>query len=290
MTVTLITGTSTGIGLATALHLAARGHLVYASMRDLSRGNILREAAASNRLPIKLLELNVDSEVSVQLAVGKVLAEEGQIDVLVNNAGIAPFGAIELTSDDKVKSVLETNFFGALRAIRAVLPSMRERRSGTIVNVSSVAGRVALNCMGIYAASKFALEAASEALAQELYPHGIRVVIIEPGIIVTPILGKALSELSLDPALPYVAAERRINAIITQGQETGGHPQVVADAIESALTTKTPKLRFLAGSDAGVFVTGRSRMSDEEWVAMGRHETDEDYFQEFGARFPMPSS
>lgn len=288
MTVTLITGTSTGIGLATALHLANRGHLVYASMRDLSRGNALREAAASNQLPIKLLELDVDSETSVQQAVAKVLAEEGRIDVLVNNAGTAIFEAIELTTDATAKGIFETNFFGALRAIRAVLPSMRERHSGTIVNVSSVAGRVAINCMGIYAASKFALEAMSESLAQELYPHGIRVVIVEPGIIVTPILGKGLGGLSLDPALPYVAAERRINTIFTQGQETGGDPQVVAEVIETALETKTSQLRFLAGSDAEVFVTGRSRMSDEEWVAMGRHATDEDYFQEFGARFPMP--
>lgn len=288
MNVTLITGTSTGIGLTTALYLAGRGHRVYASMRNLSRGNALREAAAAERLPIELIELDVNDTTSVTRAVENVLAREGRIDVLINNAGIAPFGAIELAAETTVKSVFETNVFGALRTIRAVLPSMRERRSGTIINVSSVAGRVGLACMGIYASSKFALEAASEALAQELFSFGVRVVIVEPGIIVTPILEKALDSLPQSEDSPYRDAERRIRTIFTQGQKTGGDPRLVAEVIESAITSGGPRLRYPAGPDANVFIAGRARMSDEEWIAMQRHAIDEDYFREFSARFPMP--
>jgi len=289
MAVTLITGTSTGIGLATALHLASRGHQVYASMRNLNRARALQQAAAAKQLALEILELDVDDERSVQRAVRQVLAREGQIDVLVNNAGIATLGAIERTSDAMARAVFETNFFGALRTIRAVLPSMRERRSGTIVNVSSVAGRVVGSCIGVYPASKFALEAASEALAQEVRPFGIRVAIVEPGFIVTPILDKLLNSLPLDSGSPYADAERRTKLISSHGQATGSDPCLVAETIEYAVTTTEPKLRYLVGPDAQALATSRARMSDEEWTALGRQMTDEEFFQEFNSRFAMPA-
>jgi NAD(P)-dependent dehydrogenase (short-subunit alcohol dehydrogenase family) len=213
---------------------------------------------------------------------------EGRLDVLVNNAGIAPMNPIEVAADDEVKRVFETNVFGALRMIRAVLPAMRTQRSGTIVNVSSVAGRLASSCMGVYCASKFALEAASESLAREVYPHGIRVVIIEPGIIVTPILEKALANLPPEADSPYRDPVRRTRTMFAQGQRAGGHPDQVAEVIETAIAAPEPRLRYLAGPDAAVFVGGRARMSDEEWMTMERHATDEEYFTEFAARFPMP--
>jgi NAD(P)-dependent dehydrogenase (short-subunit alcohol dehydrogenase family) len=285
MAVTLITGTSSGIGMATALHFASRGHQVYASMRNPEHARNLREAAAATKLSLEIIQLDVNDEASVQRAVRDIRVREKHIDVLVNNAGIAPMGSIELTSEATAKAVFETNFFGPLRTIRAVLPSMRERRSGTIVNVTSVVGRVAPAGGGVYPASKFALEAASEGLAQEVYSFGIRVAIVEPSFTVTPILEKTIDSLPLDPGSPYADTERRVKLMFDQARSTGGDPRAVAETIEHAVTTTEPKLRYIIGADAQAFVTARSRTTDEHWIAMGRHMTDEEYFAEFGALF-----
>ena len=170
----LITGTSSGIGYETAMVLARGGHTVYATMRNLERGARLRNAAEHERLPISIVEMDVDSDESVHAATNSIRAEAGPIDVLVNNAGIERSGSIEGLSLDDFKATMETNYFGPIRTIRAWLPEMRERQSGCIVNVTSVAGKIACSPLTAYAATKFALEALSEALAQEVRPFNIR--------------------------------------------------------------------------------------------------------------------
>ena len=181
MAVVLITGCSSGFGLLAALQFARKGDQVYATMRNPAKAGELEKAKSEEKLAIEVLQLDVTDEASVTNAVRQVIDAAGRIDVLVNNAGIGAHGPIEETDDDEAKEIFETNFFGALRTIRAVLPQMREQKSGTIVNVSSLAGRVSPPFDGIYSASKFALESATEALHFEVHPFGIRMVLVEPG-------------------------------------------------------------------------------------------------------------
>ena len=286
MAVTLITGTSSGIGKATALHLAQRGHKVYASMQHLDQRRDLLDEAAARGLSVEVLELDVDNQESVQAAVDHLLQREGRIDIVINNAGVAHLGTIELSEFDTVRQMFETNFFGVLRVTRAVLPAMRAQKGGTIVNISSAAGHVMLPCLGIYSATKSALEAASESLASEVYGHDIRIILIEPGFVVTPILRRGLETFQLDERSPYYDSERHTYTIFAQGEQTGSNPQLVAEAIEAAISDPERRLRYRVTPDANVLIDGRQRMSDEEWIAMGRHRSDADYFGEFTTRFP----
>lgn len=292
-TVTLITGASTGIGQVTALHLARHGHRVFATMRSPERdAGPLLEAADREGLSIAVSRLDVRDPGSVHEAVGAALAEAGQIDVLVNNAGLGDLGALEEVSSEQARAVFETNVFGPLRLAQAVLPSMRARRSGTIVNLSSVAGRIVGPGNGLYASTKHALEAMSEALAMEVMQYGIRVAIIEPGFFATPIIDKAVeSATSGGDGAPYANVDRRIAGIYMGGKAVAGDPQVVAEAIERAITTAEPKLRYLVGADAHVFITERAKMTDEEYIlGFGREQTDDEFFAEFVRRFPVPSA
>jgi NAD(P)-dependent dehydrogenase (short-subunit alcohol dehydrogenase family) len=170
MAMAVVTGTSTGIGQATAVTLARAGHTVYATMRNPKTGSQeLRAGAEREHLPLRIAPLDVDSDESVRNAFASILAEAGRIDVLVNNAGIGGGGGTTEENPMAVfRAAMETNYFGALRCIQAVLPGMRERRSGCIVNVTSVAGRFSMAPQAAYSSSKFALEATSESLAQEV--------------------------------------------------------------------------------------------------------------------------
>ena len=201
MAIVLITGTNSGIGYQTALVLARAGHTVYATMRSLERGAALAKAAEQERLPLSIVKMDVDSDESVEAATSAIRAKTGPIDVLVNNAGIERSGSIEGLALADFKATMETNYFGALRTIQAWLPEMRQRRSGCIINVTSVAGKIGCSPLGAYSASKFALEAVSEALAQEVTPFNIRVAIVEPGIIDTP-MARSIEHVSTDAAYP----------------------------------------------------------------------------------------
>lgn len=285
MDVALVTGTSTGIGLATALHFARNGHRVFAGVRSVAGAHELAQAIAREALPIRPVVLDVDDALSVARGVGEVLGEAGRVDVLVNNAGIGGGGPVEEVPVEWVKTLFETNYFGAIRMIQAVLPGMRARRHGAIVNVSSVFGRMAMPGHGHYAAAKYALEAISEALAQEVLEYGIRVAIIEPGVVATPIFAKARR--FNDAASPYAAHLRRLMLIYQKLMPQATRPAAVAEVIEEAVTTGTPRLRWVVGEDGRRLVEGRRRLSDEEYIAAARPMPDEEYLELTRARYGL---
>lgn len=265
MAIALVTGTSSGIGLATAVSLARGGHTVIATMRNLGSAGDLQKIVASEKLPVTLAALNVDDDASVDRALGKVLAEHGRLDVLVNNAGIGGGGSVEESSTARFREVMETNFFGALRCIKAVVPGMRERRQGCIVNVTSVAGRLALAPSAAYCASKFALEALSECLAQEMKAFNVRVAIVEPGVIATPIFSKARPS---PENSPYPHA-RRQRAMFAKSLTNPTSPYVVGDKIREIVDGDSWQLRYPVGPDAVPFLRWRASKTDEEVVSLG---------------------
>ena len=222
MPVALVTGTSTGIGFATALHLARHGHRVVATMRDLAKASPLQDAARAEGLPLVVRELDVTLPDSIERAVAATLAGEGPIDVLVNNAGIGGATPLELTPEAEHRAMFETNYWGAIRMIQAVLPSMRERRAGCIVNVTSIAGRIATPNQIAYSASKHALAAASEALAHEVHAFGIRVAIIEPGVVQTAIFENSAGATRYDKTSPYRQIMRRNGKLFAAGFRNPG--------------------------------------------------------------------
>ncbi len=283
MSVVLVTGSSNGIGLATALHFGRLGDEVYAGVRNLSTATELAGAIEAEKLAIRPITLDVDDPVSVTRAVGEVLARSGRVDVLVNNAGMGGGGPIEDVPVDWVKSLFETNYLGAIRMIQAILPGMRERRSGAIVNVSSIAGRLAIAGHGHYSAVKHALEAISEALAQEVHAFGIRVAIVEPGVVVTPIFTKARR--FADPGSPYAVHVHRLLLFYQMQMKTPSQPADVARVIHEAVTAKAPRLRYLVGDDAERLVAGRQRLTDEEYVATGRLMPDAEYLDLMRQRY-----
>jgi NAD(P)-dependent dehydrogenase (short-subunit alcohol dehydrogenase family) len=273
MAVIFITGSSTGIGLATAVAFGRAGHDVYATMRNPDRAPELASIAAKERLPIKVLPMDVDNDASVGNAVAGVLAESGRIDVLVNNAGIAVTGPVEELPLAEFRRVMETNYFGALRCIQAVVRGMRERRSGHIINVSSIQGRISIPSYAAYAASKWALEAASEALAQETKSFGIKVSIVEPGMIATPVWDKRREV----PANTRYRQERRIRALVNALLKQPVTPFVVADKIVEIVQSKAWKLRHTVGPDAEPTLQYRASMTDEQWVDLQSVESDQEW-------------
>jgi NAD(P)-dependent dehydrogenase (short-subunit alcohol dehydrogenase family) len=262
--IALITGTSTGIGLATAVTLARGGHTVFATMRNPAGGSgEIRAIAEAEKLPITVLPMDVDDDASVRAGVDQALAESGRIDVLVNNAGIAAHGSVEELPISEFRRTMETNFFGALRCIQAVVPGMRERRHGCIINVTSVAGRIASAPQAPYAASKWALEALSEALAQEVKPFGVRVAIVEPGVIATPIFGKSAS----GPANSLYPHSRRVEALFAAVLKNPVSPYVVGEAIRRIVESESWQLRYPVGPDAAPLLAWRAAQSDEDWIS-----------------------
>ena len=274
MALALVTGSSTGIGLATSISLARAGHTVVSTMRNLERSGEIGRIAEREKLAIHLAKIDVDDDQSVREGFAKVVAEHGPIDILVNNAGIPGGGVVEETTLDTFRQVMETNFFGALRCAKAVIPSMRERRRGTIVNVTSVAGRVALASHSSYAASKWALEAVSESLAQEMRLFNVRVVIVEPGVIATPISTRAPAP-TAESLYPF---RKRLMATFAASRARPIPPSVVADAIRDIVASDNLQLRYLVGPDADRWIKARANKTDEQVVLQG-NESDAEFAQ-----------
>jgi NAD(P)-dependent dehydrogenase (short-subunit alcohol dehydrogenase family) len=283
MAIVLITGTSTGIGFATAVACARARHEVYATMRDPARAPQLQTLARQEGLPVSVLPLDVDNDASVSGAIEHLLAERGRIDVLVNNAGIAPMGAIEERPLAEFRRAMETNYFGALRCIQAVLPTMRTQRRGCIINVTSVAGQIALAASAAYTASKFALEALSEVLAQEVKAFNIRVAIVEPGVIQTPILDK-MRDVPAETQYPH---EQRLQALFAASLKQPVSPAVVGEQIQHIIESESWQLRYPVGPDAAPFLEWRARLSDEAWVDYHATRDDEAWYQRIARDFGL---
>ena len=278
----LITGTSTGIGFAVALAFGRAGHKVSATMRSPSRAPELARITSKEKLPITISAMDVDSDASVKEGIDRIVKEGGPVDVLVNNAGIERTGSVEELALADFRAVMETNYFGAIRCIQAVLPTMRARRSGCIVNVASVAGRIANSPLAPYTASKFALEALSESLAQEAKPFNVRVAIVEPGIIDTAMARRIETPQTRSP-YPQL---RRFAAMFAASLKKPVPPSVVAEKVLQIVDSDTWQLRHPVGPDAAPFLAWRKAMSDEEWVDWGALDDDR-WYERLKADFGM---
>jgi NAD(P)-dependent dehydrogenase (short-subunit alcohol dehydrogenase family) len=269
--VALVTGSSSGIGFETSLTLARAGFNTYASMRNLEKSKNITEIAKKEKLPLQVVQLDVNNDGSVKDAIVKILKADQRIDVLINNAGYGLFGSVEDTSIEEIKAQFETNFFGVVRVTQQVLPLMRRQNSGTIVNVSSVGGRIGLPALSAYHSTKFALEGLSESIAFELEPFGIRVVIIEPGVIRTNILNSSSSaKKALDPKSPYFSLSQKLNDNFKSMMESelSSPPEEVAKVILQAVTSENPQLRYSVGDDAANLIHARKNMPDKEFRKM----------------------
>ncbi len=266
----LITGTSSGIGRSAAELLASKGYRVLATMRTPEKGRDLVEAAAANSWDLTLIPLDVRSDASVRSALGQA----GEIDILVNNAGFEVWGPLEEMTVDDMKDQFETNVYGPFRLITAVLPGMRTRGNGVIVNVSSVAGRVGAPLNGLYAASKFALEALTESLSLEAGHFGVRAHLVEPGFIDTAFSGnRRLVGAAAGNESPYAPLVKEWEGVAERltGPAGRSQPALVAEIILEAIE-KGDRLRYPAGPDAQMVLMARRQMDDETFIATMRQQ------------------
>lgn len=268
--VALVTGSSSGMGFATAIMLARAGIHTYASMRNLKKSKTITELASTEKLPLQVVQLDVNDKKSVKEAITKIVTEKERIDVLVNNAGYGLFGSLEDISIEELKAQFETNFFGVIRVTQLVLPIMRKQKSGTIVNVSSVGGRIGLPVLSAYHSTKFALEGLSESMSYELEPFGIRVVIIEPGVIRTNIMNSSIiAKKAQDPKSPYFSLIQKVeNNFKLMMENESSPPEEVAKVILGVVTSENPQLRYTVGNDAATMIQARVSMSDNQFKKM----------------------
>lgn len=283
-TISVVTGANSGIGRATAIHLAGQGHVVYGTVRSRDKAGKLLAMAADAGVEVNLVELDVADDESVKAGFAEILAATGGVvDVLVNNAGIGGNATVEECASSVHLDVMNVNLCGAVRCLQEVLPGMRARGHGSIVNVTSVVGRLAALAQAPYVTSKWALEGLSEQLAQEVAPFGVRVVIIEPGVTKSAIFAKNLEMPNESGA--YGPQYQRMFQMYAAGLAHATDPFEVARLIEHAITTDEPKLRYAVSWGAKGMIEGRAAMTDEQWVALGNVADDNEYYDGFQAAF-----
>jgi NAD(P)-dependent dehydrogenase (short-subunit alcohol dehydrogenase family) len=281
--VTVVTGANSGIGRATAVHLARCGHRVFGTLRSLDKAAKLKAMAEQAGVPVELAVLDVADDASVRDGFREIQERAGRIDNLVNNAGVGGNAVAEECPVSLYADVMNVNLYGAVRCIQAVLPQMRARRSGAIVNVSSVVGRVAAIGQQPYFTSKWALEGMSEGLAQELAAFGIRVAIVQPGITKSAIFAKNTDGPNATGA--YDAHYRRLFQFYAVGIAQATDPFEVGAVVHEAITTRDPQLRYAVSWGAREMIEGRAQMGDAAWVAMGALEDDGAYYDAFEKHF-----
>ena len=263
--VALVTGCSSGIGLETAVALAREGHFTFATMRNLKKVEALEKIVKEENLPISILELDVDNKESMDNAIEKIMEQKGRIDTLVNNAGWGMWGTVEDVSIDEFKEQFETNFFSIVRMIQKIAPIMRKQKSGSIVNVSSVAGRIGFPVSPAYISSKFALEGLSECLRFELSPFGINVITIEPGVIKTNFFDSMKMAKRSDSNSVYNDITSKVISGVKMMAEMGTDPKEVANAILKSINDKNPLPRYIVGNDAMMFLEAKKMKTDIEF-------------------------
>src|SRR5438093_5812564 len=260
--VAIVTGSSSGIGYETSIALARDGFITYATMRNLQKGNNIRSFRDKEELLLKIIKLDVTYDFSVTNAIESIMSESGRIDVLVNNAGYGLAGAFEDLTIDEIKQQYETNFFGVFRVTQAVIPIMRKQKSGIIVNVSSGAGRFGYPGGSAYVSTKFALEGLSESISYELNPFGIKVILIEPGVIRTNFeSGMVKAKKSREPSSAYWGMTQKVDKLFSQLLQNSSPPSLVANIILEAVKSENPNFRYLAGKDVEQWVDQKNKMS-----------------------------
>ena len=266
--VAMVTGSSSGIGFETSLLLARNGYHTYVTMRNLDKSKAITNLKQKEKLSLEVLQLDVTSDESVKEAIQKITNEQERIDVLVNNAGYALVGPFEELSIEEFKEQFETNVFGVIRVTQAVLPIMRRQRCGTIVNISSIAGKIGFPLTSAYVSSKFALEGLSESMAYEVEQFGIKVILIEPGVIKTNFdnnlkIGKRVT---IDHNSSYAEMTQKRISRFKPRFESGSPPIEVAKVILKAITSEKPsELRYLVGNDAVKLMKLKDNIPDKKF-------------------------
>ena len=262
--VSLVTGSSSGIGLETALALARDGYRTFASMRDIKKGVELEQTVKKENLPIEIIQLDVDKEESIVSAIKKIVSDCERIDVLVNNAGYGQFGCTEDVSVNDFRKQFETNFFSIVRIIQEVSPIMRKQKSGNIVNISSIAGRIGLPGSPAYISSKFALEGLGECLRYELGQFGIKTTLIEPGVMKTNFFESMnIPDSKTDPK--YKELTDHILSGLKMMVQMGTPPSEVAKVIMKAIHDDEMLPRYIVGTDAAMFMEAKKMKTDLEF-------------------------